>query len=102
MEMNKNELGSYSISLKSFKDIADICLKNAKDIYPSKKEDYITVKSDANDELTFTLAVRLKQGVDIVKTCNALQDNLSDNLALMTGINCKNINLDIQGFITDK
>ena len=102
MEMNKNELGSYTISLKAFKDIADISLKSVKNIYPSKKEDYISAKFDKNDELTISLAVRLKQGADIVKTCGNLQDSLFDNLSLMTGVECKNINIDIQGFVSEK
>ena len=100
MEMNKNTNGTYTISLKAFKDIADISLASVKNIYPAKKEDYISAKFDNNDELTISISVRLKQGIDIVKTCNNLQDVIYDNLSLMTGVECKNINIDIQGFVT--
>lgn len=98
--MMKNELGSYTISLKAFKDIVEISMQSVKNIYPGKKEDYISAKFDNNDELTVNLAVRLKQGVDIIKTCGSLQDSLYDNLSLMTGVECRNINIDIQGFVS--
>ena len=40
--------------------------------------------------------------VDIVKLCNKLQDEIKEAVLLMSGIECKQIDIDIQGFETAK
>ena len=37
-------------------------------------------------------------GVDIVKLCSKVQDEVKENILIMTGVECKKINIDIQGF----
>ncbi|MDO4198010.1 MAG: Asp23/Gls24 family envelope stress response protein [Erysipelotrichaceae bacterium] len=98
MKVIENEKGNYTISPKVFKDIAQISLDNNPDVCPGKKDDYIGIKFDDNDNLTVNVSLRLKQGCDVIKTCSRLQDNIKDNLNLMAGVECANINIDIQGF----
>ena len=38
MELRKNEIGTYIISEKAFKDMAAIACSNVKNVYPTKKD----------------------------------------------------------------
>ena len=99
MELRKNEIGTYTISEKAFKDIAAIACSNVKDVYPVKKDnEYVECKLNKSGDPVFTLSVRVKQGVDIVSLCKKIQSEVNETVLLMTGIDCKNIDIDIQGF----
>ena len=99
MELRKNEIGTYIISEKAFKDIAAIATSHVKNVYPTKKDnEFVECKMNKNSEPVFTISIRVKQGVDIVKLCKKIQDEVRDNVLLMTGIECKQIDIDIQGF----
>lgn len=101
MELKKNDIGTYVISEKAFKDIAAIACSNIKNVYPTKKDnDFVDCKLSKTKEPTIKVSVRVKQGVDIVKVCNNIQDEIMENILLMTGIECKKINIDVQGFVT--
>ena len=103
MEVIQNEIGSYTISEKAFQDIAAICVSGINNVYPAKKDkDFVTCKFGKNGDLTIDLFIRVKQGVDIVKLCKKIQDEINENILLMTGVECKKINIDIQGFETKK
>ncbi len=103
MELKNNEIGTYTISEKAFADIAAIACSNVKNIYPTKKDsDFVECKLNKAKEPAFKVSIRVKQGVDLVKLCNKLQDEIRDNVLLMTGIECKKIDIDIQGFETKK
>lgn len=95
----KNELGNCIIADKVFKEIATVAVSNIKNVYPAKKDkDLVEVKFSKNDELTINIPIRVKKGIDIVKTCNKIQDEVNENILLMTGKECNKINIDIQGF----
>lgn len=99
MEIRETEIGTYEISAKAFEDIASLACENVKNVYPVKKDrNYAEAKINKNDELSILLSIKVKQGVDIVKLCNKLQDEVSENILLMTGVECSKINIDIQGF----
>ena len=103
MELKNNEIGTLTISEKAFADIAAIACSNVKNIYPTKKDsDYVEVKLNKDNKPTFKISIRVKQGIDIVKTCNKLQDEIRENVLLMTGVDCKKIDIDIQGFEGNK
>ena len=103
MEFNNNGIGTYKISEKAFKDIAAIACESIKNIYPTKKDsEFVDCKINKNGEPSFKVSIRIKQGVDIVKLCNKIQDEIKENVLLMTGIECKKINIDIQGFEAKK
>ena len=103
MELKKNDIGNYVISEKAFKDIANIVCSNIKNIYPTKKEkEFAECKLNKNNDLSVTVALRIKQGVDIVKLCSKIQDEIKESILLMTGIECKRIDIDIQGFENKK
>lgn len=103
MELRKNEIGTYIISEKAFKDIAAIACSSVKHVYPTKKDnDFVECKISKAGEPVFTISIRVKQGVDIVKLCNRLQDEIKEAVLLMSGIECKQIDIDIQGFETAK
>ena len=103
MELRKNEIGTYIISEKAFKDIAAIACSNVKSVYPTKKDnEFVDCKISKAGEPIFTVSVRVKQGTDIVKLCNRIQDEIKEAVLLMTGIECNQIDIDIQGFETGK
>ena len=103
MELKKNEIGTYTISEKAFADIAAIACSGIKNIYPTKKDsEFVSCKLNKNNELTVNIALRVKQGVDIVQLCNKVQDEVKENILLMTGVECKKVNIDIQGFESKK
>ena len=99
MEFERSEIGSYTISEKAFADIASIAVKNVKNVYPVKKEsEFIECKVNKNNELSVKVSLRVKQGVDIVELCSKVQDEVKENILIMTGVECKKVNIDIQGF----
>lgn len=99
MEIKDKDIGIYEIAPKAFEDIASLACEGVKNVYPVKKDkNYAEAKIGKNDELSILLTVKVKQGVDIVKLCNKLQDEVAENILLMTGVECKKINIDIQGF----
>ena len=103
MELRKNEIGTYIISEKAFKDMAAIACSNVKNVYPTKKDnDFVDCKITKSGEPIFTISIRVKQGSDIVKVCNRIQDEIRESVLLMSGIECNQIDIYIQGFELEK
>ena len=101
MVINSNENGSCIISTKAFKDIAEIVCKDIKDIYPAKKDGgFATCLVSNKGDVKISISIKIKQGVDVVKVCGKIQDSINENILLMTGIDCNNININIQGFVS--
>ena len=99
MEFEKNEYGTYALSEKAFSDIAAIATRNVKHVYPVKKDsEFVECKINKNNEVTIKVSIRVDQGKDIVKLCSKVQNEISENILIMTGVECKKINIDIQGF----
>ena len=99
MEKYETTIGAYQISDKAFEDIATIVCENTKNVYPVKKDKgFVEAKFSKENDLTLNVNIKVKQGVDIVKLCNKLQDDIAENILLMTGKDAQTINIDIQGF----
>ncbi len=103
MEFRNNEIGTYTLSEKTFADIAAIACSHVKNIYPTKKDnEFVECKISKTGEPGYKISIRVKQGCDIVKLCNKIQDEIKEAVLLMTGIECKKIDIDIQGFESNK
>ncbi len=103
MELRKNEIGTYIISEKAFKDIAAIACSGIKNVFPTKKDnDYVDCRLSKTGEPLFTVSIRVKQGCNLVEVCNRIQQEIKEAILLMSGIECKQIDIDIQGFETEK
>ena len=103
METNKNDLGNYTISEKAYREIATIACSNIKNIYPYRKDkEFVVCSFDKNGDLSIDLSVRVKKGIDIVKLCSKVQDEIRESILVMTGVECKQVNIDIKGFDTEK
>ena len=101
METKNKNLGNYVISEKAFNEIANIACTNIKNVSPYKKDkDIAEFKYNKNNELTVNLSIRVKKGIDIVKLCTKIQDEVKENILLMTGVDPKKVNIDIKGFDT--
>ena len=99
MDKYETKIGNYEISDKALEDIAFIVCDNTKNVFPAKKEKgFVEAKLSKENELTVNISIRIKQGIDLVKTCNKLQDEIAESILLMTGLECQRINIDIQGF----
>lgn len=99
--INKNEFGSIEVSNKAINDIANICVEKTKGVYPNKK-DGTSVCNFKDDELKVVVSVKVKQGIDVVKTCNNLQSKIKTAIGEMTGIETKSVDIEIQGFVSEK
>ncbi len=99
--INTNEYGKIEVSNKAINDIADLALDSIDEVYPYKKENNC-VCSFKDDELRVTVLIKVKQGCDVVKKCNLLQSKIKEAIVGMTGIECKSVDIDIQGFVTEK
>ena len=103
MTTNINKYGSYSISDKALKDIVAVAISYIKNVSPSKKDkDFVVCKFDKNNDLNIKVSIRVKKGIDIVKLCSKIQDEVKENILLMINIKCKKIDIDIQGFYEEK
>ena len=84
METKNKGLGNYVISEKAFKEIATIACTNIKNVFPYKKDkDIAECKFNKNKELTVNLSIRVKKGIDIVKLCTKIQDEVKENKAYL-------------------
>lgn len=102
MDILNNENGKYIVEDKAIQSIVQLTCLKIDDIKPSKKEDnFCIINKDDNNNLIINIQIRIKKGIDVEKTCNKIQSDINDILIIMLGIDCKNINIDIQGFIND-
>ena len=102
MEISKSmPNGNLVLDEKVLKDIAVIAAGNVAGIYPTKKDGFVSCKVDKLGNIDITVSIRLKQGINLVKTCTRLQNEISDSVSGMTGLSCNNINIDIQGFVDE-
>ena len=100
--IKKLENGTLGMDKQAFVDIAQASIKNMKNIYPPKKgKDFVFCKIKDN-KLNVLVSIKIKQGIDIMKTCNKIQTNIHEAIEEMTGIDCGIINIDIQGFVNNK
>jgi len=101
MEIIKEmENGKLFIDKQAFTDISQSAIRGMKDVYPPKKgKDYCFCKIKDNI-LSIKASVKLKQGIDVVKVCSKIQNNIHEAIEEMTGIDCEIINVDIQGFVS--
>ena len=98
---HETQLGSIHLSDDVFKDIAKLAMSKIPGVYPGKKEaDSVACKTLDND-IKLTLYIKLGQGKDVTGTCTKLQRKVHEDIVDMTGIDCKVINLDIVGFISE-
>lgn len=97
--INKNEFGSIEISQKAYEDMVMIAIKGVKGVAPSKKDTNKIECTFKNDELKLHIEVKMKSGIDVVKTSNKLQNKIHEIILEMTGIDCKNIDVEVVGFV---
>ena len=100
--LNKNEYGNINVSKNALNDIANIACGKVKDVYPLKKDGEIANCSYKDDEIKVVLTIKVKQGADIAKISNKLQSKVHEAIAEMTGLDCKSIDIDIEGFVLSK
>lgn len=94
--------GPVILSSDVFKNIAQIASDKIEGVYPSKKENDFVVCKVVEEAIKLTLYIKLKQGIDVAKTCSQLQRKIHEDILDMTGIDCNEIDLDIQGFVSEK
>ncbi len=99
--INKNEFGSIEVSNKAINDIANICVNKTKGVYSTKKDGSSACNFKA-DELKVVVPIKVKQGIDVVKTCNNLQSKIKESIGEMTGLDCKSVDIEIEGFVSEK
>ena len=97
---NRNELGTIEIDNKVFTDISKMVCEKVEGVFPVKKEEYATCSIKDND-VKLHISIKIKQGLDIVNTCSSIQSEIHEAVLNMTGIDCSNITVDIQGFIVE-
>lgn len=99
MKKFTNEFGNYYIEDKVFEEIAENTCLNIDGINPAKNDKNFCKVKSLDDKDILTISIRIKKGIDIDSICNKIQEDISESIKLMTGIEFNNINIDIQGFI---
>lgn len=97
--MNKiSNKGKIIISKNAFKDIADICIRKIKNVFPIKKDtSYISVNY-TDKVLNFDIKLKVKRDIDVNRISEKIQKDIYDAVYAMTSIKCDTINVNIQGF----
>ena len=96
---NKNEYGIVEISDQAFNDMGNIAVAKVKGVYPAKKNGSICDCSVKDGEIVVNMNIKAKTGVDIVKLSGRLQTKVHEIIEEMTGIDCKQINVNVHGFV---
>ncbi len=100
--LNKNEYGNINVSKNALNDIANLACLKVEGVYPVKKDSNVATCVYKDDELKISLNIKVKQGMDVMKISNKVQSKVFEAVAEMTGLDCKSIDVEIEGFITDK
>lgn len=96
------DLGLASISMDALNNIASIVLNRINGIAPAKKEADMCDTKVKDNEIVVDLYIKINQGIDVVKTCAEIQNEVYSTILDILGIKCKAINVNISGFIYDK
>lgn len=97
--MITNSYGKVELNNNVFKDVALISLEKVKGVYPVKNDSSFCTVSYKDDKLKLLLKIKIDIGTDVVKVCNKLTESVHESIESMTGIDCKEINIDVQGFV---
>lgn len=95
---NINDYGNVEIAKEAYEDMANIVANKIKGIYPAKKGG-ISDCQIKDGELIVNLNIKVKTGIDVNKISIKLQNKVHETIEEMTGIDCKNINVNVLGFI---
>jgi len=97
--VKKTELGDCVINSKAIEDIAQIATLKVNDVYPNKKENKFATLKHKDKDFYLELFIKVKQNIDINKTCEEIQSKVYEQVYESTGIKIKHIDINIQGFI---
>ena len=102
VKKSADDLGSSFFSEDVFADIAAVALTKNKNIALAKKDkNAVDCKIKAGN-ITLTSAVKMKLGSNVVEECEKMQQKIHDDILEMTDVECKDIRLDVVGFIVDE
>lgn len=97
-----NDNGNLALNNDVFKEITCISIKRVENCYPAKKDnDSATVKI-SKDKLIVDVEIKLKQGINISRTCEKLQNKIFLNIFQTTEIKPSEINIKVVGFVYDE
>ena len=96
--VNSNTFGTVDLNNNVFKDISLITINKLNGIHPIKDDHSFVGITVKDGQLKLKLKVKIDAGIDVVKTCNKLTENVHESIESMTGIDCKEINIEVQGF----
>lgn len=97
--VNSNSYGKVDLNNSVFKDVALISIDKVKGVYPIKNDASFCNVNIKDGKLKLLLKIKIEVGVDVVKVCNKLTENVHESIESMTGIDCDEINIDVQGFV---
>ena len=97
-----NENGQQVIADRVFENIARIAVSKIKGVFPPKKDNDFISLTIKDDEISILVTARLLAGVDVVKTCTKIQNAIKEAIAEQTNIECKIINIEVQGFMINE
>ena len=102
INQDNKELGLASISVEALNNISLIALTKINGIAPAKKESDMCDTKVKDNEVEVNLFIKVNQGVDVVKTCSDVQNEVYTTILDILGVKCKSVNVNISGFIYDK
>lgn len=96
--VNSNSYGKVDLNNNVFKDVALISCEKVKGVYPAKNDSSFCIVNVKDGKVKLLLKIKIDVGVDVVKVCNKLTENVHEQIETMTGIDVDEINIDVQGF----
>jgi|GEM_PF-3524889 len=98
----ENSGGEILLGLNVVEAIVRKVVNETADVYPAKKDnEYVTCKV-MGDNLSISIALRLRLGCNLNKVFGHLQNQIHDDLLAMTGVDCRDIMLDVVAFVSEK
>jgi len=94
----KNEIGTIDINKYCYKDIAQIAALKVKGVEGGTDKNFVDIKVSNND-IKLNIEIKVDREKDVIKTSKLVQDKVREAILEMMGIEVKEINVEIVGFI---
>ncbi|MBQ7889667.1 MAG: Asp23/Gls24 family envelope stress response protein [Erysipelotrichaceae bacterium] len=91
--------GLIALSKSVFESIAKISVEEVEGCFLVDNSKKAVVCKIINNRLHVNVEAKVKYGVNVNRTCEDIQDRITQNIQLMTNLKCGSVDVKISGFV---